>query len=190
MTKIKGIWPFKKNRAEQIKEILPLIVEYLPKIKEAMRNKTAEPDTFLNGQVEGCLYDWYVMPWGEQETMERQFLDRFANASGTSDFENVDLTEDDPLKRKDALQIATKRTPKEVFEELERVPLPDEYEALPQRIATLEKKLGLVNQIYSENQIKGALERLRNRLRMPAIGGFFNQFPYTTDEKVHALCEK
>lgn len=83
--------------------------------------------------------------------------------------------------------------PKDVFDELERVPNPIDLdpESISKKIELLERKIKLGDiQFYTEQQMKGMIVRLKNRVHYNEHKEFYEQYQYTTQEKIDELLEK
>lgn len=137
-------------------------------------------EEYLNGE--------YVSP-----TMLKDVLyDFFKNYNGSL----PQLTQTDafasstPIKKVDE-RIET--SPKDVFGELERVPNPVDCD--PQRLAMkielMERKINLgIDQRFTKEHMQGMLDCLRNRLCYDKYKDFYEQFQYTTMEKIEMLLQK
>lgn len=83
--------------------------------------------------------------------------------------------------------------PKDVFDELERVPNPIDLdpESISKKIELLERKIKLGDiQFYTEQQMRGMIVRLKNRVHYNEHKEFYEQYQYTTQEKIDELLEK
>ena len=89
-----------------------------------------------------------------------------------------------------APEIKVQKKPIEVFAELERVPNPISLIDLDKKIEILKKKQNLAAQLYTQYDIKGAIERLENRKKYEEVKEFYNKFPYTHSDKINDLLTK
>lgn len=83
--------------------------------------------------------------------------------------------------------------PKDVFDELERVPNPIDLdpESISKKIELLERKIKLGDiQFYTEQQMRGMIVRLKNRVHYNEHKEFYDQYQYTTQEKIDGFIEK
>ncbi|NCA80547.1 MAG: hypothetical protein EOM76_10255 [Sphingobacteriia bacterium] len=78
-------------------------------------------------------------------------------------------------------------TPKSVVEEIETVPNPINCQYLDEKIKVFEDKKSMASQRYVAAEIAAFIERLKNRMFYAEYHEFFEQFPYTTDEKIIQL---
>lgn len=84
-------------------------------------------------------------------------------------------------------------SPKDVLDELERVPNPIDCD--PQRVAykieLMERKLNLgIDQRYTKEHMQGLIDCLKNRLRYDEFKKFYEQYQYTNMEKIEQLLQK
>ena len=80
--------------------------------------------------------------------------------------------------------------PIDVLNELETLPNPWNLNNLDDKIAMLEIKEKLIVQQYAKREVIALKERLYNRKKYHNFKEFFEQFPYTTEEKVKVLLDK
>ena len=87
--------------------------------------------------------------------------------------------------------------PKDVFEELERVPTMWSLENIDDKIAILKDKADLVSQTYAKRELNDLISRLECRKKLNEIdtrkttfNSYFRQFDTTTDAKIEILLKK
>lgn len=172
--KMKGLFFWSKNKPAkklQVEELIKLAIEYMPKIKEAVRaTQTIEGD----GKIIGRMYDYF-----------KNYDGSFPDGLG----EWGEGPNPDGIAMKDDRIVAT---PLSVMTELETVPTPfnSNDEELDEKIATLTDKTKLLNQRFAKDQLEGLIQRLENRKKYREHIQFFGGFPNTTDQKIDALLSK
>lgn len=187
----------KQTPIEKFKELMPVIVEYLPKLREMLSSESrihlsdpaaAEPMSVgqMNlGQAVNKMYDFFQNYNGS--------VDGFVpviNAWGTF---TVSSTSDIPRPidsdRPPNTRVAV--TPKSVAAELDSNPTPFSVEGIDEKIETLRKKSKMVSHhIYTKAQIDGMIKRLEYRKRYHEQASFYEAFPCTTDEKIDGLLSR
>jgi uncharacterized lipoprotein len=73
---------------------------------------------------------------------------------------------------------------------LERVPNPIDCEDLESKINLFLDKSSLAKQRYVKEEIDAFIVRLENRKNFVEYAEFYNQFPYTTDDRIDLLVSK
>jgi len=92
--------------------------------------------------------------------------------------------------KKPTLPPKIKIKPIDVLNELETSPTPWTLSNLDNKIMMLEIKENLIKQKYAKREVTALKERLQNRKKYSKFKEFFEQFPYTTEEKIKKLLDK
>ena len=87
--------------------------------------------------------------------------------------------------------------PKDVFDELERIPTTWSLENIDAKIEIMKDKADLVSQTYTKRELNDFVQRLEHRKKLrekdkdkKTFQSYFQQFDTTTDEKIEALLGK
>ncbi len=87
--------------------------------------------------------------------------------------------------------------PKDVLDELGRIPTMWSLEHIDEKIDIMKDKVELLNQEYARNELEDFVSRLENRKKLhdkdkdkKTFLSYFQQFDTTTDEKIKALTDK
>lgn len=87
--------------------------------------------------------------------------------------------------------------PREVLNELERIPTMWSLEHIDEKIRIMKDKVKLLNQEYARRELEDFVSRLENRKKLhdkdkdkKTFLSYFQQFDVTTDEKIEALTNK
>lgn len=87
--------------------------------------------------------------------------------------------------------------PKDVLDELERIPTMWSLEYIDEKIGIMKDKVELLNQEYARKELEDFVSRLENRKKLHnkdkdkrTFLSYFQQFDTTTDEKIEALTDK
>ncbi len=87
--------------------------------------------------------------------------------------------------------------PKDVLDELERIPTMWALENIDEKIGIMKDKVELLNQEYARKELEDFVSRLENRKKLHdrdrdkrTFLSYFQQFDTTTDEKIETLTDK
>jgi hypothetical protein len=87
--------------------------------------------------------------------------------------------------------------PKDVLDELERIPTMWSLEHIDEKIDIIKDKVELLNQEYARRELEDFVSRLENRKKLhdkdkdkKTFLSYFQQFDTTTDEKIETLTKK
>jgi len=100
-------------------------------------------------------------------------------------------------KKTKTAKVKVSVKPKDVLDELERVPTMYTLDGLEEKIVILKDKEALITQYHTRNEVAALIQCLENRKRYTEVDksgrefrAFFSQFDTTNDQKIQALCEK
>lgn len=162
------------------------LIEWLheKQVKRAERILGMTPDSNHYGvskaEVREVLYDFFKN-YGEGIPIQINSGDRLVNDDTSIPTNNIEEEKKINVR------------PKDVFDELERVPNPIDLdpESISKKIELLERKIKLGDiQFYTEQQMRGMIVRLKNRVHYNEHKEFYEQYQYTTQEKIDELLEK
>ncbi len=98
---------------------------------------------------------------------------------------------------KDSKPKKIKVKPKDVLNELERIPTMWSLENIDEKIGIMKDKVELLNQEYARRELEDFVSRLENRKKLhdkdkdkKTFLSYFQQFDTTTDEKIETLTKK
>lgn len=151
------------------------------------------------------LHDWQVeraerilgltksSPYRSDDELKAVLYDFFKNY----DSGGIDMPAISPIisnaPREEKLDGRKEVRPKDVFDELESVPNPINYnpEYVERNVELMERKINLGDhQFYTKQQMEGMIERLKNRKQYTEHREFYEQYKYTTQEKIDNLLLK
>lgn len=190
--------------SQKVTELMPVLIEMLPKVREAMRrgdDGEVRHAVGSDGQIIGQMYDFaqtydgliYIandvqggygrgqMPWGTDQAV----LPPDPHDGGV-------LNEADLIKEGRRKDTRVEAKPKDVEVELDKIPTPwnTKDKELDAKIALLNDKTKLVNQRFVNAQIDGMCKRLQNRKHYHEEHDFYERFQNTNDEKIDQLLKK
>lgn len=214
MPKIFGIYFGTKKEltpAEKIQELMPHLKDFVPALREIMR-ETYDNQTFglspsTEGGVVGKLYDFFqdrgsTIPNAGYVTVNAagaitgadqgytpipyQLYGAGVWEQQTNALPPIDapVVKDGMVVKKD-IQVKTK--PIDVLEFLEHIPEPIQMEDLDTKIATCKDKVKLVWQHYAKEELENVVKCLEYRKVYKDHMAYFNKFPYTSSEKIDRL---
>ena len=122
------------------------------------------------------------------ESLEDKYIFDFRNYGGlvfTDDRPRLEETSNQSDKPQ---KIRIK--PIDVLEELEKMPTPFSCNMIDEKLLVLEDKKKLIVQDYAKREVKGLIERLKNRKKYEEFRSFFERFQNTDDEAIEKLLQK
>lgn len=176
---------FDKNM-EKFMTIAPQIIKMINKANESTKQQFRfEDDIDTHGKnLHQNLYNW-LLGYRNHQLQASPYIDMDMDKATIP----ITLIDED-----DIINNRIKVKPRDVVNELERVPNPIDCKNIDEKIELFRDKKYLANQRYVEEEIEAFIERLNNRKSYYDLRNenddFFNQFPYTTDEKISDLLEK
>ena len=113
-----------KTASEQLMEMIPILIEYMPQIRNLLRNNNdiELPMNSSSGKLIGEMYDFYE----NQETTLNQTM--------------IDFDEFGHMKREKKVDERLSKKPKEVVDELDTIPVPLDLEHLDEKIEIFSDK--------------------------------------------------
>lgn len=161
-----------KTASEQLMEMIPIFIEYMPQIRNLLRNNNDVFPLTSSGKLIGQMYDFYE----DQEETRNQTM--------------IEFDEFGHMKREKKADERLSKKPKEVVGELDTIPVPFDLIELDEKIEIFGDKSTLSNQRYAKAQIDGFIKRLQNRKHYKDNLDFYTKFQNTNDEKIDQLLLK
>ena len=161
----------------------------------------------FNKQYEGGIIKGMVISSDEQNDsylvdFHRGFISSSTGITGgmtiTGNYGSYD--DGEPSEGSNKVETIPKKIkikPKDVFDELERIPTMWSLEHIDEKIEIMKDKAELVSQEYTKRELNDFVSRLEHRKKLrekdtdrKTFLSYFQQFDTTTDEKIEALLEK
>jgi hypothetical protein len=173
--------PPEKTMVQKVEELMPVLIKFLPELRNIIR-QPIEASVDSDGTIIGKMYD---------------FIKTYDNAIQLNGWTGIPTSGDRDqdvllLSEKENNSSRIEKKPKEVVDELERMPLPwtTKEQDLDKQIAIFKDKTLLTNQRYVAAQLEGIIKRLENRKKYHEYAAFFEEFPNTSDDKIDSLLKK
>lgn len=167
-----------EDKVQELKKLMPVILEefkgFIPTNNGINLDFSDDPNALTDvskNEITQTLYDWLL-----------GYRNSFSN-----NFDDMNPSFDKSMQSKDTRIVAK---PKDIVAELERVPNPIDCQDLDNKINLFLDKSSLAKQRYVKEEIDAFIVRLENRKNFVEYAEFYNQFPYTTDDRIDLLVSK